>query len=403
MTLKQKPLLEHSVIKSENLLFLTENAQNLKGKVDFIYIDPPKNLSKTASLSKDKVTKPNRRKHHERWVDFMRIRLAASRPSLKNTGFIAASADDTIQPRLRLLMDEVFGEDNFIGMVTIDTGSVINNARLVSSSHEYLLLYAKSMPVLLKSGTKWRKKREGLDILRKQERKLRLKHGENYESITEELREWLKSQNFPQRLKQFYNADSKGLYTYSDLSAPRNGLYYEVINPSTGNPVSVPTRGWGVSEDTFGELIDSDQIIWGTTDSQQPLKKLYLKDTPDQVIRSVFSFPSRSPEKLLQKILGEEVSFEEPKDLEFMKHIIDVMTPKDALIMDFFAGSGTTGHAVLDLNYEDPTSSRKFILCSNDENSVYSHILKPRIEAIVNGKWADRQHRPRKATIKTKF
>lgn len=378
-------------MKSDGLSFLEANNKALKASVDFIYIDPPHYFG---------AVKAYRKKQHDDWVKEMGKRLRVAKPVLNNTGVIAVSIDDVEQARLRILMDETFGEDNFIGMVTIDTGNVTNNARLLSSTHEYLLLYAQNLPALIKSGTKWRKKREGLDVLRKQEKRLRLKHGADFETMGEELKEWFKTQNLPQRLKQFYFVDGQGLYTYSDLSAPKNGLDYEVVNPNTGEVVAIPTRGWAVSEETFQELVDSDNIIWGTSAAHQPLKKLYLKDAPDQVIRSVFSIPSRSPERLLQKILGKDVVFKEPKDLDFMKHVIDVMTPKNAVILDFFGGSGTTGHAVLDLNYEDRESNRKFILCENDS---YATVLKPRLEAVISGKWADRQHRPRRANLKTKF
>jgi adenine-specific DNA-methyltransferase len=399
MTLKQKPLLEHVIVKSDNLVFMTENSTALAETVDCIYIDPP--LVSSRAKASDKAV---RKRQHERWVDFMRPRLAAARPTLKQTGFIAASVQDREQPRLRLLMDEVFGEENFIGMVTIDTGNVTNNARLLSAGHEYLLLYARHLPSLMKSGVRWRKKREGLDALRKQEKKLRTELGEDFDEISSRLKEWLRTQNnLTTRLKQFYRVDADGVFTFSDLSAPKNGLFYEVVNPLTGSVVSTPGRGWGLSEETFHELIEHDQIIWGTTDDHQPLRKLYLKDTPDQVIRSVLNVPSRAPEKLLRRILGADMTFDEAKDLDFMKHILEVMTPDDALIFDFFAGSGTTGHAVLDINYENVGSQRRFLLCSNDEGFVFSHVLKPRIQAVISGKWADRQHRPRRALLKTRF
>lgn len=391
MTLKKRPLVEHVAVKSDVLPFLEANMKRLESAVDFIYLDPPHYFG---------AVKASRKNQHDGWVKEMGKRLSAAKPTLKNTGVIAVSIDDMEQARLRMLMDAIFGEDNFIGMITIDTGNVTNNARLLSSSHEYLLLYAQNLPILMKSGAKWRKKREGLDVLRKQEKRLRLKHGDNFEAMSEELKEWFKSQNLPQRLRQFYLADARGLYTYSDLSAPKNGLNYEVINPNTGKAVAIPTRGWAVSEKTFQSLINADNIIWGGADTHQPLKKLYLKDAPDQVIRSVFSIPSRSPERLLQKILGKDVVFQEPKDLAFMKHVIEVMTPKNAVILDFFGGSGTTGHAVLDLNYEDVESTRKFILCTNEG---FKAVMKPRLEAVISGKWVDRQHRPRHANLKMKF
>lgn len=400
MTLRKKPLIQHYAVKSENLAFLKDQGQSIRGKVDFIYLDPPNNAGRSRSLTNPKPTK----RGHEKWLQFMEPRIAASKPFLKPDGVIAVSIGDSELPRLRIIMDDVFGEPNFIGMITIDTGNVTNNARFLSSSHEYLLLYANDLQALLKSGVKWRTAREGLGTLRRQEKKLRGKFGTDYAGMSEELKEWFKSQDLPVRLKQFSGVDARGLYAYSDLSAPKNGLNYNVVNPNTGSVVAVPSRGWGVSEETFLELIATDNIIWGATDKHQPLKKLYLKDTPDQVVRTVMNIPSRSPERLLQSILGKDVTYAQSKDLDFMKYIIDVFTSDDALVMDFFAGSGTTGHAVLELNYENPeVSKRQFVLVSNDEHEVYSKVMLPRLEAVISGRWFERQKRPRRAELLKKI
>lgn len=391
MLQSKRKIVEHSLVKSDNLAYLLRNRVALEGMVDFIYIDPTSYAGKPASGSA-KVK-------HQKWVDFMEPRLSASAPFLKDTGVIAVSIDDVELARLRLLLDDVFGEENFIGLVVVESGNVHNNARLLSISHEYLLLYAKNLKQLLKTDVRWRQEREGLDVLRKHEKRLRKEHGEDFPAITAELKAWLKDQPLPKRLKQFYNADAKGLYSYSDLSAPGTSLTYEVVHPVTGKPVSLPGRGWGLAEDSFHALIEQDLIIWGDTEKSQPLKKLYLKDTPDQVIRGVVQSPARTPVNLLKKILGEDQPFQSPKSLEFVKYVVDVMSPSDALVLDFFAGSGTTGHAILDLNYENPESERRFILVNSNEKQTFSQVLKPRIEAVVSGRWADRQHRPRKATL----
>lgn len=402
MTLRKKPLIQHYAVKSENLAFLTgPQGQSIRGQVDFIYLDPPNNAGRSRSAATN--ARPDKR-GHEKWVEFMQPRLEASKPLLKPEGVISVSIEDSELPRLRIIMDDIFGEENFIGMITIDTGNVTNNARLLSSNHEYLLLYARDLQTLLKTGVKWRTIREGLSSVRRQEKKLRAEFGTDYVRMSEALKEWYRTQQLPARLKQFNGVDVRGLYAYSDLSAPKNGLKYEVINPHTGNMVTIPTRGWAVSEETFLELVETDNIIWGATDKQQPLKKLYLKDTPDQVIRSVMNIPSRSPEKLLQRILGDDVNYSQSKDLDFMKYVIEVFTKDDAFILDFFAGSGTTGHAVLELNYANPASSkRQFVLVSNDEREVYSKILLPRLEAVMTGRWFERQKRPRKAELLKKL
>lgn len=390
---KAKHSLEHQIHNSDNLTYLLKNSTLLAETVDFIYVDP-------FSTSTVGVRRSRKTDKQTLIAEFLESRFVAALPTLKPEGVIAVSVTDEFLPYLRILMDKVFGSANFIGMVVIDNGNVHNNARLLSVSHEYLLVYAKNLIHLSRSDIRWRQKREGLDVLRRKEQQLRKQHNTNYPLMTAELKSWLKDQPLPKRLKAFYNVDAKGVYSYSDLSAPGIKLTYDVIHPVTGKPVNLPSRGWGLSEDRFKQLIEQDQIIWGETEEQQPLKKLYLKDTPDQVIRGILHLPSRTPAQLLTKILGPNHGFSNPKPLEFLKYIIEVMTSDDAVILDFFAGSGTTGHAVLDLNYEHPESYRKFILVNNNEKQVFTKVLKPRIQAVITGKWADRQHRPRRAVLK---
>jgi len=387
----KKALLEHAIYNSDNLKFLQTHQHTYEQAIDFIYIDP------VAHLDKGFKATPAA---NQKWVEGMRVRLTETLPFLKDEGVMTVSVDDKSLPHLRILMDEVFGEQNFIGMVVVDNGNVHNNARFLSISHEYLLVYAKNLIQLTKSDIRWRQQREGLSILRKKEQQLRKQHGTDYAALSEELKIWLKDQPFPKRMQGFFNADKKGLYTYSDLSAPGIKLTYPVIHPITKKPVALPSRGWGLTEDNFKQLIEHDLIIWGETEAQQPLKKLYLKDTPDQVIRGLLHYPSRTPTQLLKRILGENLSFDNPKNLDYIKYLIEVMSPDNAVVLDYFAGSGTTGHAVLDLNYEKPESNRTFILVNNNEKQVFTQVLKPRLEAVISGKWADRQHRPRKATLK---
>lgn len=392
VAIKLSNLVEHYAVSGESYAFLKKHGFALKNKVDFLYLNPP-----VVEEVKGKL-----KTQLDRWEKYLRQNVELSVPLLSGTGIIVAPVNDRELPRFRNVLDELVGYENFIGMITVDTGNVANNVRFLSSSHHYLLVYAKNLAVLQKTKIKWRQKREGLESLRKQERKLRSAHGDNYEAISAGLKEWFLTQNLPKRLKAFTNADTKGLYTYSDLSAPQKGPTYSVVNPETGNEVAVPTRGWAVSEVTFQNLIETDQIIWGTTDSNQPLKKLYLKDDPDQVLRTVFTAPSRSPERLLTNILGEDLKdkLKDVHDLDLVKHILDTMSSRDAVILDLYSKYGTTGHAVLDLNYETGSQRRVILVSSGVWNTT---VVKPRMEAVITGKWSDRQHRPRRAVLKTQF
>lgn len=377
----------HTLIQQENLDFLSQevesNSHNLLENVDTIYIDPPYNTGNheaTGFTYNDAFGRhPDR---HTLWLAYMRERLEPAKKLLKPTGVIIVSIDDSEVHRLRVLMDEIFGEHNFIAQIVADGGNPKNNARFLSVTHEYMLVYARSSANLYKSGVKWRKRREGMDKLTKEFARATKRLKEDYPAVTAHLKEWVKGQKLTKRLKVFYNADAKGLYTYADLSAPGTGLRYEVLHPVTGKPSQIPSRGWGLSEEKFKALQAADLVLYGKDETFQPMKKLYLRDQKDQVQKAILEYPSRTSTHLLEKLLGRKSSFNNPKNLKMMTDLIDLTTPVDGTVLDFFAGSGTTGHAVLDLNAR-PDSTRKFVLVTNNENNIFYDVTKPRLEKVA--------------------
>jgi adenine-specific DNA-methyltransferase len=373
----------HRLIQQENLDFLKDAVVKKPGSVDTIYIDPPYNTGNheaTGFTYNDTFgIHPDR---HTLWLEFMKERLVPAKELLKNTGVIIVSIDDSEVHRLRVLMDEVFGEQNFISQIVVDGGNPKNNARFLSITHEYMLVYARSAHALYKSNVKWRKRREGIQKLLKEYERSKKRYSEDYELVTSHLKQWVKAQKLTPRLKVFYNADANGLYTYSDLSAPGAGLRYEVLHPVTGKPCSIPTRGWGLSEAKFAALDAAGLVLYGKDETQQPLKKLYLQDKKDQVQKAILEYPSRTSTHLLEKLLGRKSSFNNPKNLKMMMHVIDLVTPVDGVVLDFFAGSGTTGHAVLDLNTQTG-SERVFELVTNNENNIFCDVTKPRLEKVL--------------------
>ena len=401
--------MNHKVYNGDNIDFLNtlnEDDTN-KNSVDFCYIDPPYNTGNTKNfVYRDNFRKDDARTKHQVWLDWIEKRLVKTVPLLKPTGVIAVSIDDKEVHHLRLLMDKVFGEDNFIAQVIVDGGNMKNNAKLISVSHEYLLVYGKSVSALTKAKTVWRQEREGLAAVRRKEKQLRKKHKEDYATISAEMKEWLKGAKVPKRLRLFHNADAKGLYTYADLSAPGAGARYDVLHPESWKPVMVPSRGWGLTEEKMQALITDDMIIFGAGPDghlRQPFKKLYLKDGKDQVIRSIMSYPSRTSTHLLEQILGERGLFNNPKNLDFMKFLVDTMCPEDGVVLDYFAGSGSTGHAVLDLNEDSALSERVFILCTNNENGIHDRVTKPRLDAVVSGKWLNGKVYPAKTDASIEY
>lgn len=378
--------LNHILIKSENSTFLAnelkENSFNLLGNVDLCYIDPPYNTGNTEATN---FTYNDSFGSSQKWLKFMEERLTPLKELLKPTGVVIVSIDDSEVHRLRVLMDEIFGERNFIAQLVIDGGTQKNNARFFSTTHEYMLVYANNITQLYKSGIKWRKQRDGIELLLAEYEKTKKQHGAKYSAITSHLKTWVKTAPLSKRLKVFYNADAKGLYTYADLSTPSSGATYDVLHPVTGKACQVPSRGWGISEKKMGTLIDEGMIIFGADEKAQPMKKLYLQHRKDQVQKSIMEYPSRSSTHLLEKILGKRSSFNNPKNLQMMKNLISLTVPEDGVVLDYFAGSGTTGHAVIELNAEEKTS-RKFVLVTNNENNIFDTVTLPRLQKVLETK-----------------
>ena len=366
----------HLLVQAENKTFLSHPQEILnKETIDTCYIDPPYNTGSQTFTYEDKKDTPA-------WSLFMKERLTPLIPLLKPTGVILVSIDDSEVHTLRTLMDEIFGKKNFIAQLVIDGGNPKNNARFFSISHEYILVYAKNLNQLRKSGITWRKQREGIDTLFSEYSKSKKQHGDDYEKITQHLKKWVKTAPLSTRLKKFYNADEKGLYTYADLSAPGNGPRYDVLHPITQKPCQVPSRGWGYKKESMDSMIAEKMILFGKDETYQPMKKLYLQNKKDQVQNGIMSYPSRTTTHMLEKILGRRSSFSHPKSLNLMMDLIDLVTPDDGIVLDYFAGSGTTGHAVMELNKRDKDSQRTSILVTNNENNIFSDVTYPRLYKV---------------------
>lgn len=371
----------HVLVNSENLTWLKNEVEtnqfNLVNNVDVCYIDPPYNTGNDKNSVSGFIYDDNR---GVVWLSFMEERLKFAYTLLKVTGVLIVSIDDNEVHYLRVLLDELFGRKNFVAQITVDGGANKNNSRFFSVTHEYMLVYAKNVRVLNKSGVSWRQRREGVTLLLSEYQKLK-GEGLSFGEITVELKKWVKGQPLSPRLKKFVNADSKGLYTYADLSVPGHRYEYTVLHPATLKMVKPPSRGWGVSEEKFWLLEQNNMIIWGEDETIQPLKKLYLTDEKDQLMKSVLSYPSRSSTHLLENILGERKTFNNPKNLQLMKDILDYVVPDDGVVLDFFAGTGTTGQAILELN-EETKSKRKFVLVTNNENNIFDKVTLPRLMKV---------------------
>lgn len=425
-----RPCPEESVDwdSTKNLMIEGDNLEVLKllqksysrdgGQVRVIYIDPPYNTGKDfvyadnfqnnienyqqlmgwrdiageriSSLASRKNTEASGRFHTD-WLNMIYPRLRLARALLAANGVILVSIDEHEITNLRYLMDEVFGEENFLSCLTWEKGRK-NDAKFFSNGHEYVLVYAKSQSHLREQKTMWREEKPGAREIWDCYLELRSKHADNDGAIENDLQEWFSNlpKNHPsKKWSRYKRVDKHGPWRDDNISWPGGGgPTYDVLHPVTGQPCKVPERGWVFS--TWEEMkrrIDAGIIEFRGDHTQPPLRKSHIRPIPlevemdlvenldedlaeneeeeelaTQVRGSYFYKQSQVSVKYLRGLLGKKV-FNNPKDLEEIAKLIRYTTSDDpnAVVLDFFAGSGTTGEAVMQLNSQDG-GKRRYIL-----------------------------------------
>ncbi len=308
----------------------------------------------------------------------MEKRLNLSKELLVRDGVIFMSIDDNEVFNLKLLSDKIFGENNFIGQLIPQNNSSKNQAKLLSISTEYILCYAKDKELLKNQA--WRIEKRGANDIIHLFTKLK-KMNLPIEEIESEIKDMYKRPKYA-HLSRWNKVDNDGVFVDADLSREGGAKNYTIINPSTKEKCIIPPRGWGKS---YEELINlqKSKLIWYGNPDTPPREKKYISIEENSVPDSFFYFDNATDTKLIKSIFG-SLAFENPKPLEMIIHILKMIPKKDAKILDFFAGSGTTAHAVIALNNRD-NGNRKFILCTNNENNICTSITYPRINTVIKG------------------
>ena len=374
---------ENLYIEGDNLRVLKLLQRGYMGKVKMIYIDPPYNTgndfvyhddfahsAEEEDLAAGNIDEEGYRyrrnldsngRFHSDWCSMMYSRLLVAHSLLKEDGVIFISIDDNEVHNLRKICDEVFGAGNFVAELIWAAGRK-NDSKLVSVSHEYILCYVKSLDTLKEAQTTWRERKDGLDDIYKTYAQIKKAHPNDYVEQTKALKSWYKSlaDGHPAKAHKHYSrVDDHGIYFPSDISWPGGGgPKYDLVNPETGIKASIPSRGWITSEQTMLQWVSEGLVDFGEPGSV-PTKKAYLKDRESSVPYSVFYKDGRAATKRLMEMFGRKV-FDNPKDEDIIYRIVNIGTSPDSLILDFFSGSATTAHAVMQLNAEDG-GKRKYI------------------------------------------
>ncbi len=369
---------ENLYIEGDNLEVLKLLQESYLGKVKMIYIDPPYNTGndfiynddfkmtgeeyadESGEIDEDgnrmfKNTDSNGRFHSD-WCSMMYSRLMLARNLLSDDGVIFISIDDNEQENLKKICDEVFGASSFIATIVRNTNSSKNQSFFISVSHEYCLVYAKNIELLKikHNDNKWSVPKNNVHEYVSKVKQLQ-NQGLTPNEISEELKALTKYPRFIDFTNYWY-FDENGLYSKGDLGGVPNGNKTPVFNPITQQFDPVPPGGFRFNAEKMEQLTKEGKIHFHT-DGSLPRIKRYLSENMEQRPKSIMSDDQRPDSSMMQKF---NISFDNPKQLSFMKRICGIMD-KDALVLDFFSGSATTAHTVMQLNAEDG-GNRKFIM-----------------------------------------
>lgn len=345
------------LLEGDNLHSLRLLEKTHRGRIDVIYIDPPYNTGNKDFRYDDAFVDSNDGFKHSKWLSFLAARLEIAFRLLSETGCILISINDIEYAQLKLLCDDIMGEQHYIGTFIWKSRQNKDNRNItgISVDHEYILAYAKH---------------EGI---------------RNFKGGERQTERYSNPDNDPRG--PWTSGNMVGIAT----EAQRPNLHYDFIDHRTGVNYGKPLMGWRYDRNTMKRLVDEDRIIFPETPKGRPRRKVFLSDVKE--VRPGFSsvvgdnIYTRNGTSDIVSIFGERV-FDFPKPTELLIELLEQTTQKDSIILDFFAGSGTTAQATLSLNQKDG-GNRTFIICTNDENSICENVTYPRVKTVITGKRSD--------------
>lgn len=355
---------DNLIIQGDNLKALKALLPSYAGKVKCIYIDPPYNTGNEGWAYNDNVNSPMLQEwlgnvvdkedltRHDKWLCMMLPRLKLLRELLREDGVIFISIDDIEQHNLRCLLDEVFGTENFIANIMWQKRTSPDSRVVLGAGHEFVICYSKNYPLF-------------------------------YETLKKlELSDEQKS--------QFKNPDNDplGPWVSSDFTAQgyRPNQMYEIVTPN-GKKYSPPdARCWKNIESVYKKLLKEGRMWFGNDGLGMPRRKTYLNEREGSVPWTWWTNKeaghNQEARKEIIDILGNSSAFDTPKPSLLIKRILKIATDENSIILDSFAGSGTTAHAILELNKEDG-GNRKFILVEQEDYA--NTITAERVRRIIKG------------------
>ncbi|MEP9384602.1 site-specific DNA-methyltransferase [Nocardioides sp. KR10-350] len=404
----------HTVINGENFHALQALRSTHRRKVDLIYIDPPYNTGNEGWIYNDRYVDAADRAKSSKWLSYMERRLLLARDLLKDTGVIICAIGDDEHHRLRMLMDQVFGDQNFLSNV-VWQGNGKNDARFTGGGVDYMVVYARSLEALVVADVRWREPKPGLDRALAAASEAWSESSGDCEVATRLYRSLLRSMRgeLEPAVFRYDQIDSDGQpYQSTSLVSPtpRPNLRFPLIHPISQRSVDVPANGWRYSQETMSQLVAEGRVLFGPDETTRPRYKRYLADQIERVALPTFTASRLAGTKRVEIILGDR-RFPNPKDVEILMRWIRLVASKDAVVLDFFGGSGTTTEAVLRLNVEDGGTRQSILVTNNEVGArqakvlrkaghhpgdeewealgVFRYVCQPRVHTVVTGKRPD--------------
>lgn len=375
-------------IEGDNLDALKLLQESYLGKVKMIYIDPPYNTGNDfiyeddfAESTADFLVRSNQvsdvgirlvanpesnGRFHSDWLSMISARLKLARNLLRDDGFIVVSIDDAECHSLKRLMDEIFGESNFIANLVWDRNRK-NDARYFSVGHEYMLVYVRSLQHLKDNDVRLRASKEGVDDVRAVFGELKEKFNNDWDLVSEGLKEFYRTfeKDDPRiPLTRFTKVDERGPYRDDgNINWPGGGgPTYTVLHPETKQPCKLPKSGWRYpTKNRFDEEVASGRIVFGPDEKTVPRVRTNLFENVDQVLTSVRYSYAQTATLEFENIFDGVRVFDNPKNYKDIALLVGYLTGPDDVVLDFFAGSASTAHGTLSQNSKDG-GNRRFIM-----------------------------------------
>lgn len=362
--------LVHYIIEGDNYHTLSALTITHARRVDVIYIDPPYNTGNPHLTYHDNRKDKSSASRHSKWLNFMYHRLRLAQELLTDDGVLLISIDDREMAHLKLLCDGLFGSDNFIGnFVWVNRTTPNDAANRFATDHEYILIYAKD-------------------------------------------RQHFQLKGVPKDFSKYINRDNdpNGPWMPDNPSAASGTEKdrFPIKNPHTGEVYYPPDgRYWAFAKRRVKEWEKSGKLVFPKEKGKRFVLKKYLSELKSEhkpassIINNVLTSHGT---KELKQLFGSGSPIKYPKPTVLLKYILGLIDKPEGVFLDFFAGSGTTGQAILELNQEDG-GSRQCILCNNNENDLCRNVLHPRLQKISEGYTVDAPRKEvlyeRKLTVNT--